>query len=107
MLSSSSEMCVVLVYIPKMIMVYDDRYVYNLDAIIILIGSTTCILFHIYQNCLLHYFRYKVEISGGLGAQAGKIWRIGLMGYNATPDNVRLVLRALREGLMNTKSAKL
>ncbi|KAH3827042.1 hypothetical protein DPMN_128970 [Dreissena polymorpha] len=42
---------------------------------------------------------YRVEISGGLGAMAGKIWRIGLMGYNCTPDNVRLVLRALKHGL--------
>ncbi|XP_071146816.1 alanine--glyoxylate aminotransferase-like [Mytilus edulis] len=43
--------------------------------------------------------QYKVEISGGLGAQAGKIWRIGIMGYNATPDNVNRVLRALSEAL--------
>lgn len=42
---------------------------------------------------------YRVEISGGLGAQAGKIWRIGLMGHNCTEDNVRMVLRALGEGL--------
>jgi alanine-glyoxylate transaminase/serine-glyoxylate transaminase/serine-pyruvate transaminase len=45
------------------------------------------------------FFRYKVEISGGLGAQAGKVWRVGIMGYNATPDNVNRVLRALSEGL--------
>lgn len=45
------------------------------------------------------FFRYKVEISGGLGAQAGKVWRVGIMGYNATPDNVNRVLRALSDGL--------
>ena len=50
-------------------------------------------------------YRYLVEISGGLGAQAGKIWRIGLMGYNCTPDNVRLVLRALGEGLEHVRKS--
>ncbi|XP_076451542.1 alanine--glyoxylate aminotransferase-like [Babylonia areolata] len=44
---------------------------------------------------------YRVEISGGLGELAGKVWRIGIMGYNCTPDNVRLVLRALREALVS------
>lgn len=42
---------------------------------------------------------YKVELSGGLGETANKVWRIGLMGHNATPDNVRLLLRALKEGI--------
>ncbi|OWF46714.1 Serine--pyruvate aminotransferase, mitochondrial [Mizuhopecten yessoensis] len=42
---------------------------------------------------------YRVEISGGLGDLAGKVWRVGIMGYNATPDNVKLVLRALKEGI--------
>lgn len=46
---------------------------------------------------------YKVEISGGLGAQAGKIWRVGIMGYNATPDNVQKVLRALDEGIKSVR----
>ncbi|ESO82543.1 hypothetical protein LOTGIDRAFT_134376 [Lottia gigantea] len=46
---------------------------------------------------------YRVEISGGLGMMAGKIWRVGIMGYNATPDNIRLVLRGLKEGVENCK----
>ncbi|KAL3861331.1 hypothetical protein ACJMK2_007367 [Sinanodonta woodiana] len=50
---------------------------------------------------------YRVEIAGGLGALAGKIWRIGVMGYNCTPDNIRLVLRALEEGLKMTGYSKL
>ena len=29
----------------------------------------------------------------------GKIWRVGLMGYNAKPANVELVLAAFRDGL--------
>jgi alanine-glyoxylate transaminase/serine-glyoxylate transaminase/serine-pyruvate transaminase len=39
------------------------------------------------------------EISGGLGPTAGKVWRIGLMGHNARPGNVELVLAALRDAL--------
>ncbi|XP_037068168.1 serine--pyruvate aminotransferase-like isoform X1 [Pollicipes pollicipes] len=42
---------------------------------------------------------YKVEIAGGLGPTAGKVWRVGLMGVNATEERVDLVLRALREAL--------
>lgn len=29
----------------------------------------------------------------------GKVWRIGLMGYNATPANVALVIDAFADGL--------
>ncbi|WP_320674465.1 alanine--glyoxylate aminotransferase family protein [Prochlorococcus sp. MIT 1341] len=36
--------------------------------------------------------KYGVEIGGGLGSLAGKVWRIGLMGYNATPENVEYLL---------------
>jgi alanine-glyoxylate transaminase/serine-glyoxylate transaminase/serine-pyruvate transaminase len=43
--------------------------------------------------------KYSVEIAGGLGPTAGKIWRVGLMGYNAKPANVELVLAAFRDGL--------
>ncbi|XP_041377342.1 serine--pyruvate aminotransferase-like [Gigantopelta aegis] len=46
---------------------------------------------------------YRVEIAGGLGDLAGKVWRIGIMGYNCTPDNVRLVLRALGEAVEQCK----
>lgn len=38
---------------------------------------------------------YNLEIAGGLGELAGKVWRIGLMGYNSRPENVLLVLEAL------------
>ncbi len=41
--------------------------------------------------------RYGIEIGGGLGAQAGKVWRIGCMGHTARPRNVMLVLAALEE----------
>jgi len=37
----------------------------------------------------------NIEIGGGLGPVAGKIWRIGLMGYSCSKVNVLLVLSAL------------
>jgi len=43
--------------------------------------------------------RYGIEIGGGLGAYAGKMWRIGLMGFTAQERNVTLVLSALAEEL--------
>ena len=39
--------------------------------------------------------KYKIEIGAGLGPLAGKIWRIGLMGHTARPENVARVLDAL------------
>ncbi len=39
---------------------------------------------------------FNLEIGAGLGALAGKIWRIGLMGYSARPENVDYCLKALR-----------
>ena len=38
---------------------------------------------------------FGIEIGAGLGPLAGKIWRIGLMGYSCRPDNVMLCLSAL------------
>lgn len=37
----------------------------------------------------------RIEIGGGLGPLAGKVWRIGLMGHAARPENVARVLGAL------------
>jgi alanine-glyoxylate transaminase/serine-glyoxylate transaminase/serine-pyruvate transaminase len=42
---------------------------------------------------------YSVEISGGLGPTANQVFRVGLMGYNATLTNVDLVLEVLQEAL--------
>ncbi|MFO0744608.1 MAG: aminotransferase class V-fold PLP-dependent enzyme [Myxococcota bacterium] len=39
--------------------------------------------------------RFGVEIGGGLGPLKGKVWRIGLMGHGATPQNVAWCLAAL------------
>jgi alanine-glyoxylate transaminase/serine-glyoxylate transaminase/serine-pyruvate transaminase len=38
---------------------------------------------------------FKIEIGGGLGPLAGKIWRIGLMGHTARKKNVNRFLQAL------------
>ena len=42
---------------------------------------------------------YNIEIAGGLGDLAGKVWRVGLMGYNARRETVAVLLRALAEVL--------
>ena len=42
---------------------------------------------------------YGLEIGAGLGAMAGKVWRIGLMGHASNPKNVRLCLAALDDVL--------
>lgn len=47
--------------------------------------------------------KYSLEIAGGLGPTVGKIWRVGVMGYNARPQNIDLVLHAMRDGLQQQK----
>ncbi|MCL6432866.1 MAG: alanine--glyoxylate aminotransferase family protein [Leptolyngbyaceae cyanobacterium HOT.MB2.61] len=42
---------------------------------------------------------YNIEIGGGLGELAGKVWRVGLMGYNSRPENVDKLVAALKEVL--------
>lgn len=42
---------------------------------------------------------YQLEIGAGLGAMAGKVWRIGLMGHASNPRNVLLCLSALDDVL--------
>ena len=40
-----------------------------------------------------------IEISGGFGPLAGKVWRIGLMGSNANPTVVNRLASTLAEVL--------
>ncbi|MFC2012868.1 pyridoxal-phosphate-dependent aminotransferase family protein [Chloroflexota bacterium] len=40
---------------------------------------------------------FNIEIGGGLGKLKGNIWRIGLMGYSSSEQNVLLVLYALEK----------
>lgn len=42
---------------------------------------------------------YQLEIGAGLGPLAGKVWRIGLMGYASNKKNVLLCLSALCSAL--------
>jgi alanine-glyoxylate transaminase/serine-glyoxylate transaminase/serine-pyruvate transaminase len=49
------------------------------------------------RTYLLNHF--NLEIGAGLGALAGKAWRIGLMGYGASEENVALCLSALKQAL--------
>jgi alanine-glyoxylate transaminase / serine-glyoxylate transaminase / serine-pyruvate transaminase len=42
---------------------------------------------------------HGIEIGGGLGPLAGKVWRVGLMGESSQQANVVAVLAALEQGL--------
>jgi len=39
---------------------------------------------------------YNIEVGGGLGDFAGKLWRIGLMGCSCTQNHDNMLLMALR-----------
>ncbi len=45
--------------------------------------------------------QYSLEIGAGLGELAGKVWRIGLMGYASNQHNVLLCLGALESALLS------
>lgn len=40
---------------------------------------------------------YRIEIGAGLGPLAGKIWRIGIMGHTARPENIDKLFTALKD----------
>ena len=48
--------------------------------------------------------QFSLEIGAGLGSLAGKIWRIGLMGYTSNPKNVLFCLTALERVLTELKA---
>ncbi len=43
--------------------------------------------------------KYNLEIGSGLGALAGKIWRVGLMGFGASEENIHTCISALKQVL--------
>jgi alanine-glyoxylate transaminase/serine-glyoxylate transaminase/serine-pyruvate transaminase len=47
---------------------------------------------------------YNLEIGAGLGALAGKVWRIGLMGESSCKTNVLICLGAL-DAILSDMSA--
>ncbi|XP_012251450.2 alanine--glyoxylate aminotransferase [Athalia rosae] len=51
--------------------------------------------------------KYRMEIGGGLGPTVGKIFRIGVMGVNASADHVDRLFGALDEGLRYARRSKL
>ena len=42
---------------------------------------------------------HNIEVGGGIGELQGQIWRIGLMGYGSSPENVLALLYALETQL--------
>ena len=42
---------------------------------------------------------FNLEIGAGLGALAGKVWRVGLMGYSSSADNVMFFIPAISRAL--------
>jgi alanine-glyoxylate transaminase/serine-glyoxylate transaminase/serine-pyruvate transaminase len=42
---------------------------------------------------------FNLEIGGGLGPLKGLVWRLGLMGYSSTLENVLLALASLEKML--------
>ncbi len=42
---------------------------------------------------------HNIEIGGGLGELAGKVWRVGLMGYNSRQENVDRLISAFKQVL--------
>ena len=49
---------------------------------------------------------FNLEIGAGLGALAGKVWRIGLMGYSSRGENILLCLAAL-DAVLTDMGAKI
>ncbi len=43
--------------------------------------------------------KFNLEIGGGLGALKGKVWRVGLMGYSSSAENVLFFLSAINRAL--------
>ena len=50
--------------------------------------------------------QFNLEIGAGLGALAGKVWRIGLMGYSSRSENILLCLGAL-DAVLTEMGAKI
>lgn len=44
---------------------------------------------------------FNIEIGAGLGELAGKVWRIGLMGYNSNEATLNYLVDSLKKVLMN------
>ncbi len=56
--------------------------------------------------CRLVLQPFHSEIGAGLGAFAGKVWRIGLMGYASRAENVLICVSAL-EAILSQHNASI
>lgn len=63
----------------------------NLNAVFLPEGYDEAIL----RSQLLN--KYNIEVGSGLGAFAGKLWRVGIMGESATKNHVNMLIGALDE----------
>ncbi len=79
-------------------LVHESARLPQLNAIVIPEGVDEAVL----RSRLLN--EYNLEIGAGLGALAGKIVRIGLMGYGANMKNVMYCLEALEAVLANMRA---
>ena len=79
-------------------LVHESARLPQLNAVLIPEGVDEAIL----RNRLLN--DYNLEIGAGLGALAGKIVRIGLMGYGANMKNVMYCLEALEAVLADMRA---
>jgi alanine-glyoxylate transaminase/serine-glyoxylate transaminase/serine-pyruvate transaminase len=61
----------------------------------------------LYFLACVYFYRYNIEVSGGLGPTVGVVWRIGLMGYNSHSDVVEQVTAAMADALKHCTAAKL
>jgi len=66
---------------------------WNLNAVTVPDGVNEAAV----RRCLLS--KEGIEIGAGLGPLAGRVWRIGLMGSGATPQNVDRLVSALPNAL--------
>ena len=66
---------------------------WNLNAVAVPDGVNEAAV----RRCLLS--KEGIEIGAGLGPLAGRVWRIGLMGSGATPQNVDRLVSALPQAL--------
>ena len=74
--------------------VVDEQYrLPNLNAVYLPEGADEAAL----RGRLLN--DYNIEVGGGLGVFAGKIWRIGIMGESCTKNHVNMLVGALEEML--------
>ena len=71
------------------LIVPEDERLPQLNAVAIPAGIDDCAV----RSRLLQDF--NLEIGAGLGALAGKVWRIGLMGYSSRAENIMLCIGAL------------